>query len=59
VEFWDEQPFAEAAQKTYWDVTGTERDGNVFNTVTYVQHRLELKRREKFFAVRKVEHTRI
>jgi hypothetical protein len=59
VEFWDEAPFAEAAQKTYWDVTGCERDGNIFNTVAYVQHRLELRRREKFFAIRKVEHTRI
>ena len=59
VEFWSEQPFAEKDEKTYWDVTGMERDGNVFNTNTYIQHRLELRRREKFFAIRKVEHTRI
>lgn len=58
VEFWDEVPFNEIG-KTHWDVTSSERDGNIFNTSTYTQHRLELRRREKFFAIRKVEHTKI
>ena len=59
LEFWWEGPFADKGGYSQWDVVGADRDGNVMSTPQFVGFEVELKRRGKFLAFRKTEHTRI
>lgn len=57
-EFWGAPPFGLEAAKQQWDIIGAEPDGNVFSSEAFVQYKMKLKRRTKFYAFRKTEHTR-
>jgi len=58
VEFWTAPPFKKADQQSQWDVVKAEEDGNIFSSETFVQYKIGLRRRSKFYAFRKTEHTR-
>ena len=58
VEFWTEPPFNDPERETQWDVVKVSRDGNIFSSEKFVQYKISLRRRSKFFAFRKTEHTR-
>lgn len=49
---WDRAPFSSEFQ--YWDVTLAAPDGNIFTNESFVQWRLELRRRSRFEPGRKL-----
>ena len=59
IEMWWEGPFADKGGYSQWDVTGADPDGNIWSTPAYTGFEIELKRRGKFLAFRKTEHTKI
>lgn len=59
IEFWWEGPFADKNGYAQWDVVGADRDGNVWSTPVFTGYEIELRRRGKFLAFRKTEHTKI
>lgn len=59
VEFWWQEPFEEEKQKRQFDVVSADKDGNIWSTNKHLGQILELKRRGKFLAFRKVEHTKV
>jgi hypothetical protein len=56
--FWGQPPFAEPAEEQQWDVVSVEPDGHLFSAEAFVQYRINVKQRTKFYAFRKVEHSR-
>ena len=59
IEFWFEGPFADMNGYSQWDVTGADRDGNINSTPVFTGYEIQVKRRGKFLAFRKTEHTLI
>ncbi len=59
--FWDldESRFSETQDKAQWDITRANKDGNVWSTETVLMWRIELHRRTKFLAFRKVDGDRV
>ena len=58
IQFWGAPPFGPVKSETYWDVVKATADGEYWSTEQFVMVRIDLRKRGKFLAVRKVESTR-
>ena len=56
IHLWDQQPFGSEFQ--FWDISRANPDGNIFTNESFVQFRIELRRRSRFEPGRKVLGTR-
>ena len=59
LEFWWEGAFGEPKSQAQWNIIKAEPDGSVWTSATFVQWKLELRRRDRFVAARETEHTEI